>query len=239
MPWIKKEYDCGQCIVTVKCFSSRYGSKGQILHYRSKESTKEKQQAVNDRNAMLRYSILANTNFKTGDYFITYTFKKGAMPATIAECKAIWKKYRRKLRNYYKRLGKQFKYIYVFEYEGVRPHFHILMNNDDINIKNFPKWEYGTPHIEILDDRDYHTIGDYFVKVSYEENRKKGMLGSSRNLYRPAPKITVLSSPSWNTNPKAKEGYKIDNETLINGYIEMPQNGFSFRYQSYVMVRLE
>ena len=188
---------------------------------------------------MLRYSILANANFKAGDYFITYTFKKGAMPATIAEHKVIWKKYRRKLRNYYKQLGKPFKYIYVFEYEGVRPHFHILMNNDDINLKSLPKWEYGTPHIEILDDRDYHTIGKYFVKVSYEENRKKGMLGSSRNLYRPVPKITVLNSPSWNTNPKAKEGYRIDGETLINGYVEIPQNGFTFRYQSYVMVKLE
>lgn len=32
MPWIKKEYDCGNCIIGKKYFSSRYGSKGQILH---------------------------------------------------------------------------------------------------------------------------------------------------------------------------------------------------------------
>lgn len=195
---------------------------------------------MNDRNAMERYSILANANFGTGDYFITYTFKNGCLPDSIDECKRIWAKYRRQLRGFYKKQGKDFKYIYVFEYDGVRPHFHILINNDDINLKDLPKWEYGTPHIEILDDREYHTIGEYFVKVSYEENgNKKGILGSSRNLYRPVPIVTILCSSSWSSTPKAKEGYYIDENSVENGYIEVIQNGFIFRYQSYRMIKKE
>lgn len=240
MPWIKKEYDCGKCITVIKCFASRYGSKGQILHITSSNNkTTDKQQAVNDRNAMLRYSVLANANFNEGDYYITCTFKKGALPATKDECKKLWQQYRRKLRAYYKKQGKELKYIYVFEYEGVRPHFHILINNDDINLKELPKWEYGTPHIEILDNRAYHTIGEYFVKVSYDEGRRKGELGSSRNLYRPQPKITTLLTPSWSSRPTAKQGYYIDLESVENGYTEVLQNGFIFRYQSYRMIKKE
>lgn len=239
MPWIKKEYDCGNSITVIKCFASRYGSKGQLLHItNSNNKTSDKQQAVNDKNAMLRYSLLANANFKEGDYYITYTFKKDLLPS-VEDCWKIWKQYRRKLRAYYKKQGKQLKYIYVFEYEGVRPHFHILINNDDINIADLPKWEYGTPHYEILDNRKYHTIGEYFVKVSYDETRKKGELGSSRNLYRPQAKVTILKSSNWSKTPKAKEGYYIDTESVKNGYIEIIQNGFIFRYQTYRMIKKE
>lgn len=246
MPWIKKEYNCGNCIMVTKCFASRYGSKGQLLHIVNEDNkTSSKQQAVNDKNAMLRYSVLANANFKKGDYFITYTFKKGYLPDTIEECKKIWKNYRRKLRTHYKKQGKEFKYIYVFEYDGVRPHFHMLFNNDGINLADLPEWEYGTPHIEMLDNREYHTIGEYFVKVCYNDcdgdngrqNRKKGILGSSRNLYRPEPKITILCAPNWSNAPKARSGYYISAETVENGYIQVIQNGFTFRYQSYIMIK--
>ena len=240
MPWIKKEYDCGNCIMVVKCFASRYGNKGQVLRITDgNNKTSSIQQAVNDRNAMLRYSVLANANFKKGDYFITYTFKRGLKLPTKAECKAIWAKYRRKLRDFYKKQGKEFKYIYVFEYDGVRPHFHILFNNDGVNLADLPKWEYGTPHIETLDDREFHTIGEYFVKVCYDESeqRRKGDVGSSRNLYRPDPKITRLCSPSWSKTPKARAGYYIDTDSVVNGYTRVIENGFIFRYQSYRMIK--
>ena len=242
MPWIKKEYDCGNCVMVVKCFASRYGSKGQILHITdSNNKTSEKQQAVNDRNAMMRYSVLANANFKEGDYYATYTFKRGLLPATIGECEEIWKKYRRKLRDFYKKQGKELRYLFVFEYDGVRPHFHLLFNNDDINLKDLPKWEYGNPDIKLLDNREYHTIGEYFVKVCYEdeESPQKGKIGSSRNLYRPEPKITVLRSSNWSKTPKARAGYYIDTKSIRNGYVEVIENGFIFRYQSYRMIRQE
>lgn len=242
MPWIKKEYDCGNCIMVVKCFASRYGSKGQILHITDSENkTSEKQQAVNDRNAMMRFSVLANANFKKGDYYATYTFKRGLLPATVKECKEVWTKYLRKLRDYYKKQGKKLKYICVFEYDGVRPHFHMLFNNDDINLKDLPEWEYGNPDIKLLDDRKYHTIGEYFAKVCYgdAENPKKGDLSSSRNLYRPEPKITVLRSSNWSKTPKARTGYYIDTESIRNGYVEVIEKGFIFRYQSYRMIRQE
>lgn len=244
MPWIKKEYDCGNSIIVKKCFASRLGAKRQVLNITNK--TTLQQQTVNDRNAMFRYSILANANFKEGDYFITYTFGRGKLPDSIDECKEIWKKYRRKLRRIYKKKGLDCKYIYAFEYKECRPHFHFLVNNDGVNINEFPKWEYGTPHIETLDDREYHTIGEYFCKIAYEDTKLhgkikfKGDLSCSRgNLYMPEPDIEILKSDNWDEQPQAKEGCEIDYDSLDNGYVEVIESRLRFRYQSYRMIKTE
>lgn len=245
MPWIKKEYDLGNMKFIERKYASRYGAKKEVAHIIKKEAenkTSEIQQWVNDRNAMKRYSILANANFKQGDYFVTYTFKGDKLPSTTKECKDIFEKYRRKIRTLYKKRGLDFKYLYVFEYEGVRPHFHMLFNNDGVNIADLPEWEYSTPHIEIIDNREYHTIGEYFVKRVYDmekgEFRPKGKIGSSRgNLFRPEPTITVLDGPDWDDIPEEEAGYEIDYDSLDNGYIEVVENRLSFRYQSYRLMK--
>nr|DAP59364.1 MAG TPA: protein of unknown function DUF1424 [Caudoviricetes sp.] len=245
MPWIKKEYDCGNMKFVERKYASRYGAKKEVAHIIKKEAenkTTEIQQWVNDRNAMKRFAILANANFKEDDYFITYTFRRGTIPPSVRECKKLWAKFRRKMRKVYKKAGIDFKYLYVFEHEGVRPHFHMLFNNDGINIKDMPKWEYGTPKIIPLDNREYHTIGEYFVKCVYDmekgEYRPKGEIGSSRgNLFRPEPTITVLEGPDWNDIPEEEEGYEIDYDSLENGYIEVVENRLSFRYQSYRLMK--
>lgn len=241
MAWLMKEYDCGKCKIVKKGFASRYGAKKQILNITNK--TTQLQQSINDRNAMFRYSILANANFNEGDYFITFTFKRGKLPESIEECKEIWKKYRRKLRALYKKKGVELKYIYSFEYKECRPHFHILFNNGGVNASEFPKWEYGTPHIEMLDDREYHTIGEYFCKVVYDDEKingkikYKGDLSCSRNLYRPEPDITVLESDNWDETPEAEDGYEIDYDSIVNGYVEVIESQLQFRYQSYRMIK--
>lgn len=244
MPWIKKEYDCGNCKIVKKYFASRHGAKREVLNITNK--TTQLQQSINDRNAMFRYSILANANFKEGDYFITFTFGRGKLPDTIDECKEIWKKYRRKLRTVYKKKGIECKYIYAFEHKECRPHFHILVNNDGMNISDFPKWKYGTPHIEILDNREYHTIGEYFCKVVYDDEKingkikYKGDLNCSRgNLYMPEPDVTVLKSDNWDETPKADEGYEIDYDSIVNGYVQVIESHLQFRYQSYRMIKSE
>ena len=96
MPWIKKEYDLGSMKFVEKKYASRYGAKKEVAHI-IKNKTTEIQQIVNDRNAMRRYGILANANFKKGDYFVTYTFRKDTIPPTTEECKALFEKYRRKI----------------------------------------------------------------------------------------------------------------------------------------------
>lgn len=255
MPWLSAEYDCGNCVIVKKYFSTRYGSKGKITYDTTKDGkTTRQQKACNDRKAEMLYDILANANFKKGDYFITYTFARGKLPKLengkpdIKRCKRIWKTYRDKLRAYYRKCGKEIKYLYSFQYEDCRPHFHLLFNNDGINPADLPEWQYGTPKLEWLDGRQYHSIGEYFARGTPVETvdddtgevkttHKRGKLGSSRNLIRPTPKIKRLKKPNWNIYPKAKQGYNIDEASVENGYIENPYNQGTYRYQFYRMVR--
>ena len=239
MPWLQKEYNCGNCIMVKRYYSSRFGAKREIAHITNK--TTEIQQWVNDRNAMFRYAVLANANFTEGDYFITYTFRRSFLPSSIDECRQLWRKFRRKMRTAYKKRGLDFKYLYVFEYEGVRPHFHILFNNDGMNLRDLPKWEYGTPEVRTLDDREYHSIGEYFVKCVYDMDAgryvPKGEIGSSRgNLYRPEPDITVIE-PNWSDIPEEREGYSVDYDSVENGYIEVIENRLTFRFQSFRYIK--
>jgi hypothetical protein len=105
-----------------------------------------------------------------------------------------------------------------------------------------PKWEYGNPHIEILDNREFHTVGEYFVKCVYDMEAEKyipkGKIGSSRgNLYKPEPKIEVLDGPTWDDIPDEEEGYDLDYDSIENGYIEIVENRLTFRFQSYRLMK--
>lgn len=253
MPWVSVEYDCGRCVLVYKHFCTRYGSKGKITYTKtdSKGKTTTQQKACNDRRIEIIYDALANINFGEGDYFITYTFERGKLPklengkADIKRCKRIWKTYRDKLRAFYRSQGQELKYIYSFQYEDCRPHFHFLCNNPDINIAKFPKWKYGTPKIKVLDDRKHHTIGEYFARGTPVEEEtedgviavthKKGKLGSSRNLIRPEPKIKRLSKPYWNTHPKSRKGYDVTD--VENGYTFNPYNNGYYNCQFYRLVK--
>ena len=242
MPWISREWNCGNIIIVEKYFASRYGAKKEVVTVKGKTSSV--QQTINDRRAMFRYSILANANFREGDYFITYTFGRGKLPESASECKRVFNQYKRRLRAVYKKKGVDLKYICAFEHRDCRPHFHLLFNNE-VNPAELPKWEYGTAHIELLDGRKYHTIGEYFVKVAYEDTvpkgkkmKFKGDLSSSRNLYRPEPKTKVLSSPNWSEQPQVKKGYELDYDSLDNGFTQVAETQLIFRYQSYRLIKL-
>lgn len=248
MPWLKAEYDCGNCIIVKKYFSARWGSKGQVIYNKSNKHGNLNicQQRCNDRALQLKYDVLVNTNFGEGDIFITYTFARGKLPKddTIQRSKSIWKYHRQKLRDYYRKCNVELKYIYAFQYEGVRPHFHILVNGSGVNVRDFPKWKYGTPKIEFLDNRPRHTIGAYFsrgsvIEIDGVEEHKRGKIGTSRNLIRIKPKIRRLKRHNWNLNPKAKVGYIVVKHTVENGYYINPNDNQPYQYQSYVMIKQE
>lgn len=253
MPWLKVEYDCGNCVIAYKYFAARWNSKGKVVYNKTnkKGELTVHQQRCNDRRLQRYYDALANTNFTEGDIFVTYTFGRGRLPEgendeVIQKCKNIWKYYRAKLRNYYRSQNAELKYMYAFQFEGVRPHFHIICNSaDGINIKDFPKWKYGTPKIEFLDDRPRHTIGSYFARgttvMNSEgvEEHKRGLIRCSRNLVQPGVRRRKLKRSGWNCEPKPKKGYLIVKDTVENGYYISPNDGQPYQYQSYTMIKQE
>ena len=150
--------------------------------------------------------ILANSNFSEGDYFVTFTYKRENRPASVDEARKQWNKVLRRLRTAYKKQGAEFKYLWCLEHKKYAYHFHLLCNNE-INSKCFvAAWDFGKVNTETLDNREYHTVGEYMMKEQYikdEGNTTKTerCYGSSRNLVRPEADITVLESGDWNDVP--------------------------------------
>lgn len=244
MPWIKTEYDCGNCVIITHHFSTRYGSKGKITYQKTDEkgNMTEAQMRYLDRRAQLKADVIVNANFKKGDYFITYTFARGKLPDSRAKIDRIWKTYSEKLRKTYRQHGAELKYYGVLQDEGCRPHFHFVFNNE-FNIADFPEWKYGTPKLEILDGRKHHNIGSYFLRGTTKEDKDgikehfRGHVRCSKNLYRPIPNVTKLKGSSWSSIPKNRKGYYVDKSTIENGEIENPYNKGTYRCQIYVLVK--
>ena len=258
IPYIKKVTRCGVRIFIEKTWSSRYGTKGQILHVRySGNPTAEKQQKVNERNAQKRYAMLIAANAEPGDYWITYTYKRGAtLPETAKEQRKQFDKYiLRPLRAVYKKQGKELRYILrlVSKEEGCRPHFHLFCKNDGVNIKDFPIWQFGYPQIKIFDDRLHQTLGEYIAQFHHKRKAKeqqadsdidlnisiRGRVSCSKNLIRPETEYYVIHRPSWRDDPQIPKGYMIDPASLTNGDVENPYTGGIYRYQSYVLVKIK
>ncbi len=244
LPWIKKEYNCGNCIIITHHYCTRYGSKGKVTYKKTNERGEitEATQRYLDKRAQLKADVIVNRNFGKGDYFITFTFARGKLPDSKEEINHIWRNYYDRLRKVYKEHGVELKYYGVLQDKGCRPHFHFVFNNE-FNIADFPEWKYGTPKLEILDGRKHHCIGAYFARGTTKEDKDgnklhfRGQVYCSKNLVRPEPRITKLKGSSWRDIPKNRQGYYVDKSTLENGYTENPYNRGTYRYQSYVLVK--
>ncbi len=243
MPWIKKEYRIKNFIYVERTFSTRYG-KGWVCRSPNEKETSEKAARVNDRRKIKYMGLLANANFTEGDYFITYTFRRELRPACLDDCRELWRKYLRKLRDAYKKAGQPFKYMWCIESENCATHIHMLFNSD-VPLRSLPPWPYGNPKIELLDDRKWHSIGEYISKENHRKKRDgeqahtKKTMGTSRNLIRPQPKVTVLVSGRWPEKPRAPKGYYLDESSLENVVYENTFNGVMFPCQTCRFIKKE
>ena len=103
--------------------------------------------------------------------FITFSYRKDERPDTYKEMLKQKDKLIRDLRKQYKKIGKEFKYVYVLETgdKGAR-HIHMVIEN--IDTKAIKKcWDRGRIHMRLLDDTgQYGKLASYLVK---EKGRKK------------------------------------------------------------------
>lgn len=241
MPWIEKTVDTGKVVFVKRYWSSRYGTSKQVYRSASEGKTSESQEKVNDKLKVERFSILVNSNFGEGDYFLTFTYARDKRPKTLDEAREQWTKFLRKLRTLYKKNDQELKYCWCYEYKYVAGHFHLVCNNPDINSKHITKlWQYGIIHTKNLDDRAFHSVGEYMMKEQYikdEKTKTRRCYGSSKNLYRPEPNYVVIPGPDWNENPNDMPGYELDETSLENGEIYIQDINATFRYQSYRMLK--
>lgn len=240
MPYMQKVVNCGNVLFVKKYFATRHNKKGQIIRRANENKTSAAQETVNDRNKIERFAILANSNFSEGDYFVTFTYKRENRPASVDEARKQWNKVLRRLRTAYKKQGAEFKYLWCLEHKKYAYHFHLLCNNE-INSKCFAAaWDFGKVNTETLDNREYHTLGEYMMKEQYikdEGNTTKTerCYGSSRNLVRPEADITVLESGDWNDVPEIDEGFVLIDDSLSNDEVTIEDINFTYRCQRYML----
>lgn len=237
MQYIKEIVRAGPYIFTSKKFSLRYGRKN-IPRGPNINKCSDKQKEINEFKKRRRLLWLFCENFKNGDKWITLTYSKGKRPDSMKEAEQDRRKFIRKLRDYYKKLGIPFVYMAMTE-RGERGglHHHIVIRgNVDYNIIA-KAWEHnggwqaktiGVDNIGGFTD-DILNVGKYFVKGRSEKSEKS--YTKSNNLRQPRIVVEIIKAERWTSKPRPKKGYDIID--IHDGFHDFS----GFPYQEYIMVR--
>lgn len=236
------EIRAGNVCETIKSYTKFKG--GNQRRGARKQKTPEQMEKQNYRNAVKKLTRLLNCNFHDGDLWVTLTYKKDKRPLP-KEAKKQIRNFIKRIRCGFKKKRESLKYITVTEYKNKAIHHHLVINNPDgINVAKLlqEKWKmYGIVHIKPLySNGQYKELAEYMVKETEKTFREQdgGRMqrwSSSRNLKKPKVRCRIVRASRWNPQPKAKKGYVLDVDSIVNGV-----NAYTGReYQTYTMVRLE
>lgn len=208
------------------------------------KKTPEQMSEENMRNAIKKLTRILNCNFVDGDLWVTLTYKKDRRPNP--------KEAKREFHNFIQRVGHRFKknkrilkWVTVTEYENKAIHHHLVISNPDgldvVKIIREQWKQNGVVHIvPLYSQGQYKDLAEYMVKETDKTFRKKdgGQMqrwSASRNMKKPMVKYRLVKAKRWAPQPKAKKGFYIDTNSIVNGI-----NGWTGReYQSYTMIALE
>lgn len=235
MPYIERTVIAGDTIEKKKYFTAQYGGK-RCKRAKREEETSEKQRRENEKNALDRLRWLINTNFVAGDFHIVLTYK-GAAPIPEEAAKLL-SAYLRKLRNEYRKIGIELKYIAVTEYEANRIHHHVIINKADTELIS-SLWKHGRVRFTPLDNMgDYSALASYLIKETkrtYKDGKASGKRwNASRNLKQPEIIKRVINADGWRKVPKPIKGYYIISDSIISDI-----DVFGYPYQKYTMIKIQ
>lgn len=171
----------------------------------------------NDRIALRKLAALINANFYPGDYHLTLTY--GGTPPTRKEAERELHNFIRRMKREYKKLGKEFYWIAVTEYEHTRIHHHLVISYIDFETIQ-KQWTHGKIWTSSLDrSRNYTKLAEYLIKETQRtfrrpENATKKRWSGSRNLKRPVVKRELVDAKQLHEDPKPLKGYDIDRDTI-------------------------
>lgn len=228
----KKEYRFrkGEYIEIEIYQDGRYGAPGKKREPK-KKPTPEQVQRQNQKNKENRIRRYIKNNFQKNDYWITGTYRKGNRPASVEEAKKHLEKYRRKLRDKYRKAGKEFKYICLLEI-GSRGgvHFHMVANRIEGGDALLSEcWPHGHIHLTLLyEEGGFRDLAEYIGKSGEDK-----YYTHSRNLIFPKVRSKQIRNREWKKQPKIYEGYYLEKDSLVIG--ENPNT--KKQYMHYAMVR--
>ena len=235
---------CGAVVEVTKCYAFRM-RKGHERDTNYKTKTAEESREANRRQAAKKLERLINANFRPGDLHVILTYIREKRPEAKEVQKRL-KNFLSAMRTWYRKRGKEFRYVCATEYKSKSIHHHLVINkiNDgketsEDYIRKIWK-EYGHPkYVPLYEDAEYAQLADYLIKETDKTFRDpdspvKQRYSCSRNLVQ--PKVTrrdVKTKRGWEKDPKPWPGYYIKKDSLYNGFDKL-----GYEYQTYTMVKL-
>lgn len=171
-----------------------YSDEEQAAARRSRQkrerATLPKVKALNDKRSREIFEWLAQNNFTSGDYFVTFTFKDAV---TAKEGKQIFSNFVRRLRRLYKQKSAVLKYLYVEEVgeKGGRYHIHAFISSGERRVSSTEisrLWEkYGLCRVDYLyfTDCGLATLCFYLEKLWKLNPKNKRSWSCSQTCKRP------------------------------------------------------
>lgn len=231
MAYYMKTIRAGRTVEVRKYFAARMGT-----HCRNgprREPTSIEIERSNIRKAENNLRWLLNENFRDEvDALCTLSWKKGEAPADSAEMKRKVTNFLRRLKDRYRKAGKELRYVYTMEVgpRGSR-HIHIVLSDADLRELR-QAWGEGPINIVPLwSDGQYGKIAAYFVKYSEVTERTEGRKVGRRycpslNLRKPKIKTERISRTSFR-EPRERKGWVIDQDYTRYGINELDGRPFS------------
>lgn len=237
MPYIKKVYRFKDSIEVEKVFSGRYGK--HTRHSPKKKPTPAEVIEINRKNAAKKLRRKIKANFEaTKDFHMVLTYKKNNRP-DAETAKKYLSNFLQNMRRAYKKIGYEFKYIIVTEYENKAVHHHLIINGipDTIQLVSH-YWSHGHPNFTPLwEEESLGELADYLIKETDKTFRsgiyQKQRYSCSRNLVEPDCKVEIVMAHTFRKEPQPLKGYYIDKNSIAMGI-----NEFGYQYQYYTMVKV-
>lgn len=226
-----------------------YGAPGKKRE-KKKKATREQMERVNQWNKEKKTRHRLWKYFKVGqDWFLTLTFRKEERPPDMKEAQKLFSKFCRKIRKEYRKRGQELYWISNIE-NTERNNWHIHLVINDLSGANIiALMNKAWPHGKVKDPQLLYEKGELRALAAYitkDQKTKKeyvppGVLdhsvteakqSHSRNMPLPQPKVDKLKR--WPKEPKPKDGFYIDPNTMFEGI--NPVTGYKYRH--YSMVRI-
>ncbi|MGN0467986.1 MAG: hypothetical protein ACI4GY_04605 [Acutalibacteraceae bacterium] len=212
-----------------------------------KNPTSEEVREYNTKRAIEKLYFKMCRNFTQNDLYLTVTYKPDINKSiNSSSMKKNLKRFLRLMRAYYRKQGREFKYIYTYGIsENSFRHYHLIINCIEEDIIN-ECWKKATPDSGIIKikhlwkDFDYMGLAKYFVEngsqaVAFDGAAFKQLYSCSRNLINPTVTVEkVTSSNTFSGEILIDSGYELDEKSIRNGF-----DCYGFRFFQYNMIKRE
>lgn len=215
--YIQKTIIAGEYEIVKKCFSPRYGRKA--IRSANFQKTTDRQKEINKRLREENYIAYALANFKKGDWYITLTYAPDKRPGDIDAAHKCFTDMLQKSKRQLKRKGQDIMCLEKTEFPPSGAVHHHLVINKEVPLELiFRNWPYG----KVRDIQRIYSVSDlklfnYLVK---SEGARHEIIDfkffKTRNLKKPVIKRRVIKANSWRKVPKARKGFELLRESIIN-----------------------